>query len=517
MQQDMTFPTYGWVRSLGISLVAMTLLTACVVQPDPLTNEETELRIESDVTEMFANQPVVDTPLTLHEAMGRAILYNLDSRVRSMEQSLALAQLDLAQFGLLPSVTGSYGVDSRSNTQASSSTSITTGRQSLEPSTSVEDTTRSGDLGVVWNVLDFGVSYYSAKQQADRALIAHERNRKVIHDIIQDVRRAYWRAVAADRVLVQIDPLMDRVLGALNDVERIEAMALQSPLEALSYRRTLLEALQELETQRRELRLAKIELAALINLPPGSTYDLAMPTDQEMTIPDVSLDVAKLEELALAYRPELREEQLNTRISADEVRKALLRILPGLEFNAGINYDSNDFLVNKHWAEYGIRISLNLMNVFSAPAAIDAANADEAFIIARRQALSMAVLTQLYVALANYEESQMRYQTAVQINDVQQRITESLRSAGAGQAITELRVIQSELNALRTELTRDLSFAEVQNSFGQIFVAVGADPLPGGVDQPEYTSIATVISDTEQDWAKGQIQMLEYREIEYPE
>ena len=32
----------------------------------------------------------------------------------------------------------------------------------------------------------------------------------------------------------------------------------------------------------------------------------------------------------------------------------------------------------------------------------------------------------------------------------------------------------------------------------QVFVAVGADPLPGGVDQPGYTSIAIVIGDTKQ-------------------
>ncbi|WP_185076739.1 TolC family protein, partial [Pseudomonas frederiksbergensis] len=94
---------------------------------------------------------------------------------------------------------------------ASSSQSVLTGTQSLEPSTSQDRERRVGDLTMVWNVLDFGVSYISAKQQGDQRLIVQERRRKVINTIVQDVRSAYWRAVAAERLLTQIDSLMARV------------------------------------------------------------------------------------------------------------------------------------------------------------------------------------------------------------------------------------------------------------------------------------------------------------------
>ncbi|MFL1495768.1 transporter, partial [Pseudomonas antarctica] len=55
------------------------------------------------------------------------------------------------------------------------------------------------------------VSYISAKQQGDQRLIVQERRRKVINTIVQDVRSAYWRAMAAERLLKQIDSLMVRV------------------------------------------------------------------------------------------------------------------------------------------------------------------------------------------------------------------------------------------------------------------------------------------------------------------
>ena len=41
------------------------------------------------------------------------------------------------------------------------------------------------------------MSYFNARQQADRTLIAEEQRRKVVQGLIQDVRRAYWRAASA--------------------------------------------------------------------------------------------------------------------------------------------------------------------------------------------------------------------------------------------------------------------------------------------------------------------------------
>ena len=93
------------------------------------------------------------------------------------------------------------------------------------------------------------------------------------------------------------------------------------------------------------------------------------------TSSQLKVNLASLEQEALANRPELREQDYQTRISAAETRKAMLRLLPGLEFSAGGHYDSNSFLVDNRWADYGAKVTWNLFNVLSAPAAIDAAKA----------------------------------------------------------------------------------------------------------------------------------------------
>lgn len=176
-------------------------ISGCAVTSQPIERSVSEQRAQSDLQAMFADQEPLNGPLTLHEAMARAVKYNLEARLKVMEHALAERQLDLATFDMLPRMALSAGYAGRNNVSASSSRSIETGSQSLEPSTSQDRDRGVADLTMVWNVLDFGVSYMSAKQQADQRLIVEERRRKVIHTITQDVRSAYWRAVAAERLL----------------------------------------------------------------------------------------------------------------------------------------------------------------------------------------------------------------------------------------------------------------------------------------------------------------------------
>lgn len=324
------------------SLLALTI-SGCAVTTQPIDRSESEARARADLSSMFKDQEPLSGPLTLNEAMARAIKYNLEARLKVMEHALAERQLDLATFDMLPRMALSAGYAGRNNVSASSSRSIETGSQSLEPSTSQDRDRGVADLTMVWNVLDFGVSYMSAKQQADQRLIVEERRRKVIHTITQDVRSAYWRAVAAERLLKQIDSLMARVDKARDDSRNLSTQRIGDPVQALSYQRALIEATRQLEEQRRALSLAKTELAALINLPLNTDFQLAASNDY--AVPELKVNFAQLEQQALASRPELREQDYQARISAAETRKAMLRLLPGLEFSAGGHYEDRKSVV----------------------------------------------------------------------------------------------------------------------------------------------------------------------------
>ena len=223
------------------------------------------------------------------------------------------------------------------------------------------------------------------------------------------------------------------------------------------------------------------------------------------------LDIAGLETLALRQRPELREAQLSGRIAAAEARKALLRVLPGIELSAGAHTDSNSFLVKDSWASLGAQVSLNLVQLFTAPAAMAAAEAGVALERARREALAMAVLTQLHVALAGFEEARAQYATSSRIAETQDDIVAQLRSGARLGVMNELEAVLAELEAVRTALDRDLAFVEIEESFGRIFAAAGADILPGGTAAPGPAMtpevLAAGIAAAERAWMRGEAAM----------
>ena len=67
-------------------------------------------------------------------------------------------------------------------------------------------------------------------------------------------------------------------------------------------------------------------MASLIGLPPDLSYTLAVPSEHSLAIRPVPMPVRKMEETALLFNPEVREQSYQTRISADEARKQLLQL-----------------------------------------------------------------------------------------------------------------------------------------------------------------------------------------------
>lgn len=486
-------PTRRRLRRAALSGSILLALGACTITTEAVSDREMAAQAEEDFRTIFQEQEPLDGPVSLSEAMARALRYNLDRRLKVMEEALAQNQIKVASLDMLPRLAGEAGYVNRSSPPASSSRSVLTGTQSLEPSTSQDQERRTGSLAVAWNILDFGVGYLGARQQANRAWIAAERRRKVIHNIIQDVRDSYFRAVAADRLLARIDPMIERTEGALAESEEAARRQLQAPLDALTYQRGLLNALRQLLDIKRDLIFAKAQLAALMNLPPGSDFSLVMPAPDEQAPPEMPYTPDQIERVALQQRPELREEMYQRRVGVDETRRALLRMLPGLEFEYSLNHDNNSFLVENTWRQLSFTASWNLMNIISGPVRIQAAEAVEEVNEARRLALAMAVLTQAHVSFLRYREARARWETAKQMSEVEDAIRDQVETQVASGRTGELEAISRNVNAAIGTLRRDLAYADLQNAAGQILVTMGIDQVPKAVEATDLDSLASAI------------------------
>jgi len=358
-------PLAGWAAAASTAV----LLSACAMTPHPFTTEEFAAKGQADRAAMFAQSEPLTRPLTLADAVARVLHDNLDARAKMMEEAVAMGQLDLDRFTLLPNLVAGGGYLGRSDHATVTSRNAVTLQPALsDPYYSLDRDRKVGDLTMSWNVLDFGVSWYTAHQNADRALIMTERRRKAVAALTQEVRFAFWRAAAAQKLDATVAHSIDTADGALRDAKEVEAEQLRNPVDALRYRKTLLDNLSQLEIIQQQLGTAKAELAALINLPPGQDFTLAVPPDSEMTVPPWTLPVEKMEVAAFINNPDLREQVYQTRVAADETHKAFLRLLPGLNLSAGRHADSNTFLMDNYWNEASAQLSFNLVNIVSAPA-----------------------------------------------------------------------------------------------------------------------------------------------------
>lgn len=484
-----------------ITVACMPLvLAACgSVSPKPFSQAEIGERASQDVASMYKDQEVIAAPIDFHEAAARALKYNLDYKLKLMETALSRSLHDVSTYEMLPRLVAGAGYSSRDNDSGGTSVLIEPPRSvSLNPSTSQERSHTMSNLSFSWNALDFGVSYLRAQQKADQVLMAEERRRKVIQNVLQDVRNSYWRAVGAQKLLPRVDGLLERVNTALERSKAIEKQGIMPQAQVLGYQRALLDAVSTLTLRRQDLELAKAELRALMSVEPGVEFTLA--EQNELALPRVSVDVEKLERLALEKRPEIMEEWYRKRVTENDIKAAKVLLWPNVSLDAGWQYDSNKYLYNSTWFDTGIRVSWNLLKLTQYPALKKAHQAQNDTDDMRRLALSMAVLTQVRVGLQRYNLSLQELKFSEESLGVDKRLLNYAQAAAKSQFDSELEVIRTEARALLGEYQRYAAYSNAQAAWGRVYNSVGLDILPETVEGHDVKTLAVAMKDTMTQW-----------------
>jgi len=485
-------------------VLAAAALSACSVTPKPMSASDLDVRAQNNRVAATAHQEPLTGPIDLYEAMARALKYNLDYRVEQMQQDLKGRELTLSTFDMLPQVIAGGSYFGRSNQAGASSLSLLTRRQSLEPSTSTDRDVVAGDLTVSWDVLDFGLSYIRANQKADGVLIAGEERRKVSNRVIEDVRTSYYRAVSAQRLLTKLTQLQGMITTTLSNSERLAERRKSAPLIALTYQRELIDIEAQVKSLSRELQIAKAQLAALMNLDPGTEYELVLPP-REAALPNVTLSADDEIMTALRNRPELRQLGYQQRVNKRELDAQILSMFPSLKGFVGINADSNAFLYNSNWAQYGAKASFNLLNVFKLGATKKAVRAEGDVLTAKELATAMAVMTQVQVARARYGLYGSELDTARHSHAVQARIMGQIDGGFKAGAISQQTLLREQMNTLVSEVRYDIAYADAQNAYANLYAAMGIDSFtPDVTSQRSVSTLAGALHDM---WAQREVAM----------
>lgn len=494
-------------NKLATSL-AVIVLTGCAnLQPESLQNSVIVEQAKTVKAQQSMAVEPVNGPLTLEEAIARAIKYNAERQVRIMEEAMAYGTLDLANFDMLPKFMANAGYRSRdsdllTNLRAGPNSPITPG-STLSSSRQATTT----DLSFTWSLLDFGQSYYAAKQSGDRVMIATERRRKALHNLVQDVRTTYWRVVAAEKLGQSVRDTMQEAEAALKGSEAAESSAMRSPMEPLRFQRQLLENLRMLELVEHELSSARVELATLAALPSGSNFTVVEPQAQINT-KWLHMKPADMELQAVVNNPDMRESLYNARIARDEAKRVMLKMFPGITFSYGNRTTNDEYIVNQRWNEVGAQISFNLMGIMSAPIAKRLADMGIAMANQRQVATQMAVISQVHIARLNYANAAKQYMRADKIARVDNRMAEVVSARAKAESQSRQDSVAQQTASILSALRRYQALSNAQAAASRLQATLGLEPVVQAAEGKPLAEVVQAVKQSLKTWEAGELPKL---------
>jgi outer membrane protein TolC len=492
--------------TLRLSLIAVScaVLSACAIKPVPLGTAEQKLQLSIDREIARKDVEVLSEPLTLDQAIARAIKYNLDHRVRMMEQAVAIGQLDLSRFDMWPQIMASAGYSTRNKPLITEATNSVTGQPSLsDPFISSAQSFWNVSLGLSWNLLDFGAGYFNAKQNANRVLIAGERRRRAMHLLMVDVQNAYWRAASAQALKEDIEITVRLAEDALKNSQQAEKSEVRQPIDAVRYQKNVLENLRNIDIIQSELGTAQIELANLINLPPTTEIKFAPPPFQGIKTGVIALPMSMLEEVALINNADLRESFYNVRIVAADTRKAMLRMLPGINLNWGPNYTTNSYIINQAWNAGAVSLSWNMLNTLMVPAIKKQGEAQEDLAVQRRMAMQMTVLGQVHLARLQYENAARVLDRSSALASADRKIEKFTKDGASSGTQSQAEMVAAQSVSIISEMRRYQAIAQLYAANGRLQASLGFEPNLSDIQKTSLADLTKQVGEAMTQWQTG--------------
>ncbi len=474
--------------SIGCALsITLLCLGGCVAPAVELDSNEHKAQLGADRRQAEQNTGVQEITLSLDEAVARGVEKNLDARVAALEVLVQQRNVTLEKLKALPSLNASTGYVGRSNDGSSSSKSIESGLQSLEPSQSTDRNRLTSALELNWNLLDVALAYSDAKRADDETRVARERHEKVIQNVQRDVYAAYWRAYAYQQTRDRTAQLVGKASVQLANLNQAVSRNLLSADMAGDQASMLNDRVRSLKELDERLNLSEIELKSMLALPLDAKLTLKSPEARGGDYRSLLAERIETQEWeALQMRPEIREEVLQKNLTLREAKREILTTFPGLELFGSANYDTNSFLSDATWLASSAKIVQNLISIFTLPSRLKAAETKQALADARRQALVAAVVAQTNIARQRLHNQDIVFRDSLAAKEsVRKKALLLERRKGSGLASGQV-VLQTQLDqqveAMRSEIARanlQDSYAAYMNTLGRRFFQP-VSLLPGG-------------------------------------
>lgn len=485
---------------LSLLLVIILSMSGCSVKPIMLDNEVVMEQLKDDREIARKGVEPLSGILELEEAVARAIKYNLDYRVKMMNEALALGELDLSRYDMLPQVLAKAGYSTRNRPLIRSQSSSADLQNNREPTVSSDLSSWDLSLGLSWSLLDFGSSFYLAHQNANNLLAANEQRRRAMHLLIMEVESAYWKAASAQALEEKVNKTSIVIEKAIINARRAKAEAVNPPLESLRHLRELWAAKQTIQDIQNDLVGAKLELANLINLPPGEKLELSSITN-DYNMPDlIQMQLDELELITLQNNAELAIQFYDVQNAVLETRRAILELMPGITINWGPKYSTDSFVINDQWNEGALSVTWNLLNLLQISELREFYESKEELTRMQRVALQMVVVTKMHIARMQLQNSIKSFDISMNMLSIDRSIESNVLQGFQAGTNSESEMIIAKTTAIVSELQtyRDLSILHTAES--RLKASMGLEPKIQSVHLTTLNDLTESIKESQKNW-----------------
>jgi outer membrane protein TolC len=414
--------------------------------------------------------PIPDA-LSLDDVILIALEQNYELLVKQVEFVAQTRRTMSEKLKMLPGLIVNGELSHRNNELIVSSESTVPNVPPAPPSISTDETVKRYDVSFVLDILDFGLAYYGGRQAENRAFVLEFEYQRIAHQLVLDVTKQYWKAIAAKRAL---DGARDLLVLSQQFQDRIDKQVderIISPVVGLKSQSDLISLQLQFRGFNRDYHVAMSELALLMGLPPSLKFELVPePISRERLCFD---DIFTLEEIALLNRPELYAGDCEEKIAEDEVRSAFLRMIPGIELFTGGYYDANSFLKHHHWIVAGARATWNIFSLPSKAYDGRAAMVQKDVIKLKRIALSVGVLSQVRLSHIIYQDNYEQFILSDDLMNVNQDLVKAATGEYEGGIISAIELLDIRSKALMAELNYINIYGELQVSLEQLNNSIG--------------------------------------------
>lgn len=439
--------------------VLLLLLSSCYSHIGNVYSLRQENAVQ-DMARLYEGAIVPKKPISIDMAVQLALAQNWEMQFQDRQERVQHDLTRAEKLAMLPALTleGEY---SNRDSQP-----VTFGSAPAQ-----ERYTRRWSAELAWKSLDFGLSYFRARQESNRLLLLKQQQLRSRQDLILSVVENYWLASAYQKAYKSGKSLIEKLVAYRETITKQTQDRLIPEVAGLQLEDQLMQLKEQLVAYESLYEQSMVRLASLMGIPLHQDFELAqvvLPESKELDV-----DVFALEEQAINLRPELASQDIEEKISIEEAKMNIVRMVPGVKLFAGHDTDENKFLLNNQWATIGAQATWNLLSIPSEFKKFQSSKHQREFIREQRLATTVGVLTQVNLSYLQAKEAAKRYENARIIYGLKTRLFEAAQKEVARGTRFEVEAATMEVEALISWIEAMVAFANFETGMERIAHSVG--------------------------------------------